>query len=143
MNCWNCNSQITNRPWNHLANIQEIDENDKDIYVDKYICGYSCYCRLSEKNILPRKMWPHIVNKEDYRGLIRPVVSNKVDFQYLTHGEISEMNDIEKEIYYKEKDKQIEFDAEISEIREELEREDIRTSQIENVSDSEDIIDDY
>jgi len=88
-------------------------------------------------------MWPHIVNKEDYRGLISPVVSNKVDFQYLTHEEISEMNDIEKEIYYKEKDKQTEFDAEISEIREELEREDIRTSQIENVSDSEDIIDDY
>ena len=81
---------------------------------------------------LPKDLWPHIVNKEDYEGLINPVLTRAKDFQYLTHDEISEMNDSEKDNYFKQKSEQIEYDSKLTEFRDELEREDRRTSELEN-----------
>ena len=53
-------------------------------------------------------------------------------FQYLTHSEIQEMDVEEREKYYSEKEDQILFDPIYKEIREEIEREDMRTSEIED-----------
>ena len=60
-----------------------------ETFTDKYICDYLCYCRLRENNKLPSNLWQHIVNKEDYKGLISPVITQNKEFQYLTHREIT------------------------------------------------------
>lgn len=133
MKCLHCQKIINDKPWNHLTNILDTDEEGNEIYTDKYICGYICYRRLSESNKLPKKLWSHLVNKEDYKGLISPVISkNQGMFQYLTHSEIQEMDVEEREKYYSEKEDQILFDPIYKEIREEIEREDMRTSEIED-----------
>ena len=41
-----------------------------NIYTDKHICSYICYRRLKENNKLPKDLWQHILNKEDYKYLI-------------------------------------------------------------------------
>ena len=83
MSCFHCQKTIQGKPWIHLEKIPSKDEDDKDILVNKYICGYSCYKRLRENRILPRDLWSHIVNKEDYNGLIRPVPMIKIkSFEY-------------------------------------------------------------
>ena len=138
MKCYHCQKSITKKPWNHLT---DIHDKDKDTIGDKYICSYVCYKRLSENNKLPKDLWHHIVNKEDYEGLINPVLLRAKEFQYLTHDEISEMNDSEKEKYFREKSEQVEYDSKMTEFREELEREDRRTSELETGSVSD--IDDY
>ena len=82
MKCLHCQKIINGKPWNHLTNILDTDEEGNGIYTDKYICGYICYRRLSEGNKLPKNLWSHIVNKEDYKGLISPIISkNKGIFQ--------------------------------------------------------------
>ena len=129
MQCYHCLEEIVNKPWNHLTNIVD---KDKEINEDKYICSYVCYKRLSENNKLPKNLWHHIVNKNDYIDNINPVLPKEKDFQYLTHEEISEMNDKEKEIYFTRKDSQIEYDSKLTEFREENEREDKRTTEYEN-----------
>ena len=136
MNCYHCKKSITKKPWNHLTNVY-----DNDIIEDKYICSYVCYKRLSENNKLPRDLWQHIVNKEDYEGLINPVLPRAKEFQYLTYEEISEMNEAEKENYFKQKSEQVEYDSKLTELREELELEDKRTSELEIGSGSDN--DDY
>tara|TARA_B100001248_G_scaffold213287_1_gene167719 strand:- start:323 stop:751 length:429 start_codon:yes stop_codon:yes gene_type:complete len=142
MQCFHCQKSIHCKPWNHLTNILDRDEEGNEKYTDKYICGYICYRRLKESNVLPINLWNHIVNKEDYKDLISPVFSYKKEFQYLTHSEIKNMNIDEREKYYDERDEQIILNPEYKEIRDELEREDIRTSEIEEYSISSDI-DDY
>lgn len=142
MECFHCKKTIHNKPWNHLTNILDVDEDGKENYTDKYICGYICYRRLSECNVLPRNLWDHIVNKEDYEDLISPVISYKKEFQYLTHGEIINMNEDEREKYYDERDEQIILNPEYKEIRDEIEMEDKRTEGIEEYNISSDI-DDY
>jgi len=133
MKCLHCQKIINGKPWNHLTNILDTDEEGNEIYTDKYICGYICYRRLSEGNKLPKNLWSYIVNKEDYKGLISPIISkNKGIFQYLTHSEIQEMDVDEREKYYSEKEDQLLFDPIYKEIREEIEREDMRTTEIEN-----------
>ena len=130
MNCMYCQKTIQGEPWNHLTNIYDKNE---DIYTDKYICGYICYRRLRQGNVLPSNLWKHIVNKEDYKGLISPVISkNKEMFQYLTHSEIQVMDVEQREKYYSEKEDQMIFDPICKEVREEMEREDMRTAEIEN-----------
>jgi hypothetical protein len=51
------------------------------------------------------------------------------------------MNDSEKEKYFGEKSEQVEYDSKMTEFRDELEREDRRTSELETGSVSD--IDDY
>jgi len=120
----------------------DVDEKGNDIYTDKYICGYICYRRLRENNKLPSNLWEHIVNKEDYKGLISPVITRNNEFQYLTHSEVKNMDVDEREKYYDEMEEQIVLNPEYLEIREELEREDMRTEEIEDYSISSDN-DDY
>lgn len=139
MNCMHCQKSIQEKPWNHLTNIYDKNE---DIYTDKYICGYICYRRLRENNKLPNDLWNHIVNKEDYKGLISPVITQNEEFQYLTHEELKNMDIDEREKYYNKLDEQISFNTEYKEIYEEQIREDMRTSEIEDYNISSDN-DDY
>lgn len=139
MNCMHCQKSIQEKPWNHLTNIYDKNE---DIYTDKYICGYICYRRLRENNKLPNDLWNHIVNKEDYKGLISPVITQNEEFQYLTHEELKNMDIDERENYYNKLDEQISFNTEYKEIYEEQIREDMRTSEIEDYNISSDN-DDY
>jgi hypothetical protein len=111
------------------------DDDGKEKYIDKYICGYICYRRLSECNILPNNLWDHIVNKEDYKGLISPVITQNKEFQYLTHREIQNMNEDERENYYNERDEQIVLNPEYLEIQKELEMEDIEEYSISSDND--------
>ena len=142
MECFHCKKTIHSKPWNHLTNILDRDEEMNEIYTDKYICGYICYRRLSENNALPKNLWKHIVNKEDYKDLVSPVFNHKKEFEYLTHEEIKNMNIDEREKYYNERDEQIILNPEYKEIRDEIEREDMRTAEIEDYSISSDN-DDY
>ena len=142
MQCLHCQKSIIGKPWNHLTNILDVDEDGKEKYTDKYICGYICYRRLSECNVLPNNLWDHIVNKEDYKGLISPVITQNKEFQYLTHREIQNLDEDERENYYNERDEQIVLNPEYLEIQKELEMEDMRTEEIEEYSISSDN-DDY
>ena len=139
MNCMHCQKSIQEKPWNHLTNIYDKNE---DIYTDKYICGYICYRRLRQGNVLPSNLWNHIVNKEDYKGLISPMITQNEEFQYLTHEELKNMDIDEREKYYNKLDEQISFNTEYKEIYEEQIREDMRTSEIEDYNISSDN-DDY
>tara|TARA_B100000035_G_C20887334_1_gene503308 strand:+ start:416 stop:850 length:435 start_codon:yes stop_codon:yes gene_type:complete len=144
MNCYHCEKNIQGKPWNHLTNIKVINEDDKCVSVDKYICSYICYRRLDEKNKLPKNLWNHIVNKEDYKGLISPIIPKKNTFQYLTHEEIMNLNENERIKYYNEKEDQIEISSELVDFRNELEREEQRIFELEEYSSSDtEIYDDY
>ena len=137
MNCLNCKKEIKNKPWLHLSKILLIDKDNKSSYTDKYICGYSCYKRLYESDKLPINLSNHIVNKEDYKDLIHPIIHKiKKEFEYLSFDEIQELNDIDKEIYYSEKEKQIHINPISLEINEEIINDDKRIYMIENMSDS-------
>ena len=139
MNCMYCQKTIQGGPWNHLTNIYDKNE---DIYTDKYICGYICYRRLRQGNVLPSNLWNHIVNKEDYKGLISPMITHNEEFQYLTHQELKNMDIDEREKYYNKLDEQIILNPEYLEIQKELEMEDKRTEEIEEYNISSDN-DDY
>ena len=139
MQCLHCQKFIIGKPWNHLTNILDCDDEGNEKYTDKYICDYICYKRLREGNKLPSNLWQHIVNKEDYKGLISPVITKNHEFQYLTHSEIKNMDIDEREKYYNEREEQIVFNPEYLEIQKEIEREDMRTDEIENyISDNDD-----
>ena len=141
MQCLHCQKSIHEKPWNHLTNMLDTDEKGNEIFTDKYICGYICYRRLREGNVLPSNLWQHIVNKEDYKGLISPVITKNNEFQYLTHSEVKNMDIDEREKYYNEREEQIVLNPEYLEIQKEMEREDMRTDEIENYISSEN--DDY
>ena len=142
MQCLHCQKSIQGKAWNHLTNMLDWDEEGNEKYTDKYICGYICYRRLRENNKLPSNLWDHIVNKEDYKGLISPVITENHEFQYLTHREIQNLDEDEREKYYNERDDQIVFNPEYLEIQKEMELEDKRTEEIEEYSISSDN-DDY
>ena len=36
-------------PWNHLTNILDVDEEGKEKYTDKYICGYFLLSKFKRK----------------------------------------------------------------------------------------------
>ena len=139
MNCMYCQKTIQGKSWNHLTNIYDKNE---DIYTDKYICGYICYRRLRQGNVLPSNLWNHIVNKEDYKGLISPMITYNEEFHYLTHEELKNMDIDEREKYYNKLDEQIILNPEYLEIQKELEMEDKRTEEIEEYNISSDN-DDY
>ena len=144
MQCWYCEKNINGKSWNHLENIQEVSEDNTLISVEKHICSYGCYKRLRETNILPTNLWNHIVNKEDYKGLISPVIPKKNnEFRLLTHDELKNMDVEEVEKYYQERDDILYLDPEKIKIHDELVDEDMRTELLERDSSSEEYLDDY
>jgi len=144
MSCFHCQGIIQGEAWIHLGKLPSKDKDDKDIFVNKYICGYSCYKRLNENDMLPRDLWSHIVNKEDYKGLIRPVpMKMKKSFEYLTAKEIYDLSDIEREKYLEEKESQVELNPNVTEIYDEILVEDERTAYLEEMSSGEELSDDY
>ena len=143
--CFNC-SKIITKSWLHLQNMPWKKESGESGYplVDRHICSYLCYKRLAEHNALPIKLWPHIVNKSDYEGLISPVYQAKrKTFEYLTLQEIESLSDSEKEQYFMEKENQIEICPLMKEIRDDINLEDERTSYLENISSESEYADDY
>jgi hypothetical protein len=140
--CFNC-SKIIDKSWLHLQNMPQVSSTENGL-VDRHICGYSCYKRLTERSALPINLWSHIVNKSDYEGLIRPVYQVKeTPFEYLTLQEINALSDSDKEQYFMEKEDQIEICPLMKEIREGINIEDERTSYLEEVSSESDWNDDY
>ena len=144
MNCFHCQNSIDGKSFIHLTGIATVNEEDKTILIDKHICGYPCFKRLSESNSLPRDLWSHIVNKEDYEGIIMPIISlPKKSFEYLSFDEIQRLNDTDKEKYFREKENQIHLNPELSMIHEEMNEEDERVNYLEEMSSDSDIQDDY
>ena len=141
MQCLHCQKSIVGKPWNHLTNILDVDEDGmKNLQINIFVV-ISVIVGLSECNVLPNNLWNHIVNK-DYKGLISPVITQNKEFQYLTHREIQNMDEDERKNYYNERDEQIVLNPEYLEIQKELEMEDMRTEAIEEYSISSDN-DDY
>lgn len=89
MNCYHCSKKITTKPWLHLFKT-----------TDTYFCCGRC---VTESNI--SGYWEYIVNKEDYKGIINPYMSNpylvKKDkqFQLLTPNEIENLS-VQERINY-------------------------------------------
>ncbi len=143
--CFHCQKCYAHKPWLTLQcvpvskeHIEPSDEEDdqKMKNINAHICSYLCY--RGSKDKFPDKIWPYIANKEDYEGLIRPVVmpKKKNRFEFLTHAEIKALDDTMRDNYYKEKEEFSEFNREIAEIHDELEQEDARTYMIEEDSGS-------
>ena len=145
MNCLNCKKEIKNKPWLHLSKILLIDKDNKSSYTDKYICGYSCYKRLYESDKLPINLSNHIVNKEDYKDLIRPIpIQKQKEFEYLTYEEINQLSEEEKLKYFNEKNEQIHLNSITYEIYDEMNFEDKKTYYLESLSSDDEVIyDDY
>lgn len=144
MNCWHCEKIIDGKPWDHLENIDDISEDERNIKVNKYVCSYRCCKRLHEEHKYPKNLWQHIVNKEDYKGLISPVIQKKEkEFCLLTHDELKcmDVEDINK--YYNERDSLLYLDPELIKIHDEIVSEDKRTELLENINSSEEYLDDY
>ena len=114
MKCWNCEKSIEGKPWDHLKDICEESEDGKILKVEKYVCSYKCCRRLHDNHMFPPNLWQHIVNKEDYKGLISPIIPKEKQsgFQHLSHEELKNMDvdDIDK--YYQERDEYLCMDPE-------------------------------
>ena len=145
MKCWNCEQSIEGKPWDHLKDICEESEDGKILKVEKYVCSYKCCRRLHDNHMFPPNLWQHIVNKEDYKGLISPIIPkrNQYKFQFLTHEEMKNMDvdDIDK--YYQERDEYLCMNPELAKFHDELINEDKRTEFLERESSGEEISDDY
>ena len=146
MNCLHCQKNITGKPWIHLDNILCRDEENNESYQEKYICGYICYRRLSKTNQLPKNLWNHTVNKEDYNEFIQlqPVMntSKSQKFRYLNNDEIETLSNHQKRIYYEKEQEQIDNNPISYEIYQESIYEDYRTRMIEEMI-SDESYDDY
>jgi hypothetical protein len=143
MNCWHCNKSILGKSWNHLKDIKDVSEDGHIVNVEKHICGYTCYKRLRESNTLPQDLWSHIVNKEDYKGLISPVIPRKNTFQFLTHAELKNMDEEDVDKYYQERDELMCMNPDMINIHDEQLKEDQRTEYLERESSCEENFDDY
>lgn len=142
MSCIICKSP--NKAWLLLKN-DKVYVNDEGRNIGETIqtCSYLCTRKCEDR--LPSKYSHLVMNKGDF-SYIRPYVSTKTTkFEILTYDEIQNMNDIERDNYYRQKENHISLDARKQELYEELEREDMTTFSIENCeypsSDSE--YDDY
>jgi len=93
--------------------------------------------------MLPQDLWSHIVNKEDYKGLISPVIPCKNTFQFLTHAELKNMDEEDIEKYYQERDELMCMNPDMINIHDEQLKEDRRTEYLERESSSEENFDDY
>ena len=145
MNCSCCQKNITEKSWLHLSNLPSVNEEGKNIVINKHICSYSCYKKLYDSKSIPKKFSFHVVNKEDYQDLIRPVSrTQKKSFEYLTFHEINQLSDEEKEKYYFERSEQLHINPIMYEIQDEMNYEDQKTSYLESLSSDDEVIyDDY
>ena len=145
--CFHCQKCYSHKSWltmlcvpvskEHLQPLAEDEEDEEKMRnINAHICSYLCY--RGSKDKFPNKIWSYISNKEDYEGLIRPVImpKNKNRFEFLTHAEIKALDDTMRDNYFKEKAEFSEFNREIADIYEELEQEDARTYMIEQDSGS-------
>ena len=141
MNCSHCHNKIDGKSWLHLSNISSMNEDGEHSLVDKHICSYSCYKRLYDSNSIPTNFSSHIVNKEDYKNLIRPIpIQIKKEFEYLTYEEINCLTEEEKLKYISEKNKQIHLNPITYEIYDEIHFEDQKTSYLESLSSEDEVI---
>ena len=142
MSCIICKSP--NKAWLLLKNDKVyVNEEGRNIGETIQTCSYLCTRKCDGR--LPANYSHLVMNKEDF-SYLRPYVSTKkTKFEILTYDEIQNMNDIERDNYYRQKENHISLDARKQELYEELEREDMTTFSIENCdytsSDSE--YDDY
>ena len=147
MKCWNCEQTIEEKPWDHLKDIIEESEDGKILKVEKYVCSYKCCRKLRNDRRFPPNLWHHIVNKEDYKGLISPIIPKRNQYQYqfkhLTHEELKNMDLDEVDQYYQERDEQMCMDPELARLHDELINEDKRTEFLERESSGEESFDDY
>ena len=139
--CFHCQKCYGHKSWLTLQCVpvsreqaqspEEEEDEQKMKNIDAHICSYLCYRGSRDK--FPSKIWAYIVNKEDYEGLIRPVMmpKKKNRFEFLTYAEIQELDDTQRDDYYKEKAKFSEFNEKIAEIHDELAAEDERTRSME------------
>ena len=153
--CFHCQKCYGHKSWltlqcvpvskEHLRSHSPEDEDNEDKMknINAHICSYLCYRGSRDK--FPNKIWSYIVNKEDYEGLIRPVMmpKKKNRFEFLTHAEIQELGDTQRDDYYKEKEKFCEFNEKIAEIHDELAVEDERTRRMESEINGSSDNDDY
>ena len=145
MRCWNCEKNIEGKPWDHLKDIIEESADGKILKVEKYVCSYKCCRRLHNDHIFPPNLWQHIVNKEDYKGLISPIIPKRdqYQFKFLTHEELKSMDVDDVDKYYQERDEHVCMDPGLAKIHDELINEDKRTEFIERESSGEESFDDY
>lgn len=146
MNCSHCQKNISDKSWLHLSNLPSTNGEGKILNIDKHICSYSCYKKLYDKNLIPKKFNMNIVNKEDYQYLIRPVTLTQKEkkFEYLTFNEINLLSDQEKEKYFFERSQQIHINPIMEEIHNEMNFEDQKTAYLESFSSEDEVIyDDY
>ena len=145
MNCSHCHKKINDKSWLHLSNIPSKNEEGNNIFIDKHICSYSCYKKLYDSNSIPINFSSHIVNKEDYKDLIRPIpIQRKKEFEYLTFEEINQLSEEDKLKYFSEKSKQIHLNSITYEIYDEINLEDKKTFYLESLSSDDEVIyDDY
>jgi hypothetical protein len=141
MQCYNCEKNIDS-PWMVLNNIFEGDEETP---MNKHVCGYSCYKRLSESDTLPNPLWSHVSNKSDFEGFVRPVTRGKINkFEFLSYEEVRKLDDITKEAYQRKLNDKIYLDPDSTMIHAEIMEEDRRTAFLEESEhDSDTPYDDY
>jgi hypothetical protein len=142
MKCFICNKETD--AWLLLKNDNiRTDCEGKNIGDTIQLCSFSCTNKCSK--YLPNNYSRLVLNKEDFCYLRPTTTIPKTEFSYLTFNEIQGLTDIDKEVYYKEKDSKLELDPLISELHKELEIEDENTFYLENGESSSDneICDDY
>ena len=110
-----------------------------------HLCSYICYRRSRDR--YPKKLWPHVQNKEDFDD-IRPVMnlSESVQtFHYLSYDELLQLSEESTSQYYQDIEDHMTLNPMISEIHHEQEKEDKRTREIEEEweEDSNESVDDY
>lgn len=141
MSCVICNVKCD--PWILLKNENiYTDEENKPVGKTIQTCGYSCCRKLTSK--LPRNYGELVLNKEDFCYWVVPVSQNNFKgFEFLTFEEIKGLDDISREKYYTDKENNVMDDKIISEIQDEIEREDEMTYNIENLNHSTDSGNEY
>ena len=122
-----------------------VDINKNKIGETIQTCSYLCTQKC--KNHLPNDYGRLILNKEDFKYDLIPFIKKKEEkFELLTFEEIQNMDEIEKNKYYENREKRFVIDSRLLEFYEELEKEDKKTFYIEeeyeNLSSEEDY-DDY
>ena len=114
-------------------------ESNEGVRTPQFLHYCSYMCHVGDRPNLPKSIWPFVQNKDDFNKDPRPItLSKSVDFQYLTYGEIQDLNDLDKAEYYRQKDNQL--DGAKKELYDEMEQEDERTAQ---AYDSGEYSDDY
>jgi hypothetical protein len=141
MSCFICN--IKCEPWILLKNENiGTEEENKPLGKTVRTCGYSCCRKLT--SVLPRNYSKLVLNKDDFCYWTVPVSQNNFKgFEFLTFEEIKGLDDISREKYYTDKENNVMDDKIISEIQDEIEREDEMTYNIENLNHSTDSGNEY